>query len=106
MTTKGRCRLCHDEAPLQLSHVLPAFVTRWLRETSVGHIRMVETPNRRVQDGPKAHLLCTKCEQVFSGWEKAFAERIFEPFHASGVGETRVRYQDWALEFATSVSWR
>lgn len=69
-------------------------------------MRIATEPNRRVQDGIKAHLLCDTCEQLFSAWEKAFADQVFEPFHATGVGEARVRYQHWALKFASSVSWR
>jgi hypothetical protein len=49
---KGRCRLCGVESELQLSHVLPAFEIRWLRESSgSGHIRTAMSPNLRVQDG-------------------------------------------------------
>lgn len=86
------------------SHVLPAFVFRWLKAYSVtGHIRHTDTPNRRVQDGIKKPWLCELCEQRFSRYETAFATKLFHPWLK---GVERVRYGDWLLKFCVSVSWR
>jgi hypothetical protein len=42
---KGRCRLCYAESELQLSHILPAFAIRWLRDSSgTGHVRRSDSP--------------------------------------------------------------
>lgn len=100
------CRLCSQVRPLQESHVLPAFAIRWLKQTSVGHFRTVEEPNKRIQDGPKEYWLCEVCEQLFSRWETRFAQVIFSELSEHGPGETRPAYGDWALKFACSVSWR
>lgn len=100
------CRFCEAARPLKQSHILPAFVLRWLKESTPGAIRFGETPNRRVQDGVKADFLCEECEQQFSVWEKAFAERIFLPFHLREADQVAIEYGDWALKFAVSVSWR
>lgn len=100
------CRFCGAATPLRQSHILPAFVLRWLKETSPGAIRLAETVDRRTQDGVKIKLLCEVCEQTFSAWEKAFAERIFLPFHQRNADFEEIHYGSWALKFAASVSWR
>jgi hypothetical protein len=72
------CALCQQEKNLLKSHLVPAFVIRWLKETSAtGYIRNGTNPNRRVQDGVKNELLCWDCEQKFSKAERHFAENVF-----------------------------
>jgi hypothetical protein len=98
------CGFCGLNAPLHDSHVLPAFVYRWLKGGSgTGHIRNTDNPNRRVQDGLKLSWLCSACEQKFSRYETAFATKVF---HAWGEGREQLRYSDWLLKFCVSVSWR
>ncbi len=100
----GYCRLCKQEKELVESHIIPNFVYRWLKESSVtGHFRFGETINRRVQDGTKAYLLCGDCEQLFGAWENTFAKEIFVPLHEGGA--TKV-YGPWLLKFSVSISWR
>lgn len=101
----GNCRLCGREADLQLSHVLPAFAYRWLRDSSGGgHIRASNVPNKRVQDGLKFYWLCTDCEECFSRSETAFAGNLFHPYlKAPG---SIFPYSAWLIHFCTSVSWR
>ena len=101
---KEHCRLCRQEAELAESHIVPSFVYRWLKESSVtGHFRFGDTINRRVQDGIKTHLLCYDCEGLFAAWENAFAREIFVPLHEDGIMNT---YGPWLLKFSVSVSWR
>jgi len=66
-------------------------------------MRYGEAINKRVQDGEKAYLLCPDCEQKFSVWEKAFAEKVFTPINE---GNPLKNYGPWLLKFSTSVSWR
>lgn len=102
---RGQCRLCQDEAELQLSHILPAFTFRWLRETSGGgHIRLGSSPNHRVQDGPKRYWLCASCEGIFNRSETTFAGQLFHPYGSAPGG--RFIYRKWLLHFCASVSWR
>ena len=99
------CKLCLRDVPLRGSHIIPAFVFRWLRESSpTGHMRTSQTPNKRVQDGPTVPMLCDDCEGHFAAWEKEFAERVFMPLH-QGAPEPFV-YDEWGLKFAISISWR
>ena len=98
------CAFCGQKSPLKESHVLPAFIFRWLRNRSgSGHIRHTENPNKRVQDGLKLHWLCGDCETKFSKYETAFATKLFHPWHS---GQRKVTYSDWLLKFCVSVSWR
>lgn len=100
-----RCRLCQTDSDLQLSHILPAFTYRWLRESSGnGHIRNSVEPNKRVQDGLKRYWLCASCEGLFSRHETAFANRLFYPYLCESG--RAFPYSNWLLNFCTSVSWR
>ena len=100
----GCCGLCGKEKELQESHIIPSFVFKWLKESSVtGHFRHGETINKRVQDGTKHYLLCRDCEQLFGGWEDTFAKEVFMPLHQN---KPIKQYGRWLLKFSTSVSWR
>jgi len=100
----GICAFCGEHKSLRDSHVLPAFVYRWLRSRSgTGHIRNTENVNRRVQDGLKFPWLCGDCESHFNRYETPFATKIFYPWHS---GEYRIAYEEWLLKFCVSVSWR
>src|SRR3546814_8864574 len=73
----GQCRLCRDNRPLVMSHVIPAFVFRWQKRTG-GPIRCTDNFNQRVQDGPKEPWLCLECEQIFSRHEQKFSSLLME----------------------------
>jgi hypothetical protein len=99
------CRLCGTVAELQLSHIIPAFIFRWKRETSGGgYLRTGEAPNKRVQDGEKRYWLCKTCEDRFGRSETLFSAKLFYPYAADG--SVRVRYGSWMLSFAASLIWR
>jgi hypothetical protein len=101
----GICRLCQLPAELQESHIIPAFVFRWLKDTApTPFMRTSREPNRRVQDGLKRYWLCRDCEQVFGAWETQYASKIFYPITQS-EGH-RIHYDDWLLKFCVSISWR
>ncbi len=102
--TTPTCGLCGTETFLKESHVIPAFVPRFIKETSAtGYLRGYHVPNRRVQDLPTVRLLCEACEQRFSLAERRFAEVIFRPFND---GRLRFPYEEWLLYFAVSLAWR
>jgi hypothetical protein len=103
----ARCALCARIASVVDSHIVPKFVFRYLRQTSPGLIRSSDSPNRRQQDGPVIPLLCSDCEELFSGWEAAFADKVFRPLHEKKFfGIPQFQYGPWALKFAVSLSWR
>lgn len=105
MAAPSVCALCRSEASLLQSHILPAFVFRWLKETSgTGHVRSSLKPNVRVQDGLKKPWLCQSCESSLGSLERSFANTLFRPFAERNL--KRIRYGDWLLKFCISVSWR
>lgn len=103
--TSGICRLCEQSKTLVEGHVVPKFVFRRLKESSVtGHIRLGAQPNRRVQDGYKHYWLCKNCEGKLNGWETEFANALFHPMEKGSHND--VSYGPWLLKFCVSVSWR
>jgi len=107
MPNMGVCRLCEGVAEdLQLSHIIPAFAFRWLRESSGnGFLRSSDQPNLRVQDGPQEYWLCEECEGRLNRSETAFGNRFFFPY-LNGRSGGKFQYERWLLEFCTSLSWR
>lgn len=98
----GICRLCNQARPLMHSHVLPAFLYKWMKQA--GHIRHSQMPNRRIQDGMKRHWLCRGCEDIFNSFETPFATEIFHPYDRDR--SIKVRYGHWMPKFCASVAWR
>lgn len=100
----GKCALCGFERELRLSHLLPKFIFRWMRNTGGGFLRQAVNPNVRRQDGPKEHMLCDECEQRFSPSEKYFSEEIFYPY----LNERKMlfNYDERLIYFLISVLWR
>ena len=41
----GKCALCGEDKELQLSHIIPKFIGKYLKNTSIGNIRSHENPN-------------------------------------------------------------
>ena len=98
------CALCHNNDKLELSHIIPKFAIRYLKETSIGQLRSIDNPNSTIQDGEKRYLLCGECEDRFSEYEKKFPDNIFHPYFKQ---KRRAFYYDqWLHYFITSVCWR
>lgn len=98
------CALCRQPKKLELSHIVPKFVIRYLKKTSIGAIRNMENPDRVIQDGEKHYLLCGDCEDLFSTYETKFANTFFYPYMKDNVKE--FNYDSDVYYFLTSVSWR
>lgn len=101
----GTCALCDKEnVVLELSHIIPKFVIRYLKKISIGKIRTVGEPNAVAQDSEKHYLLCGDCEDRFNLSETLFADKVFRPFQFGRF--TSIDYDKWMHYFLTSVSWR
>ncbi|MEI7590112.1 MAG: hypothetical protein WCJ49_02170 [Deltaproteobacteria bacterium] len=108
MTSNQPCQLCCKETELCNSHIIPKFITNYLKDSSAtGFLRCSDsnTPNLRVQDGKKERMLCSDCEALFSTWETTFANKIFGPLN-NNDNIMPFKYESWLLKFAVSVSWR
>ena len=104
MRELGICRLCLQSGELRESHMIPKFVTDWMKETGTGYFRRATEPNLRMQDGPKQKLLCADCEGRFSKDEALFAERVFRPFIAEP--NRPISYEAFLMRFLVSICWR
>src|SRR3989304_9636938 len=101
----GTCALCRQQKDLRKSHIIPRFVSKWLKSTSAtGFLRGVVKPEMRRQDLPTFPMLCEECEQIFSKLESYFAREIFYPFMDEGKRD--IAYDGTLLRFIISLSWR
>lgn len=99
------CALCQKNPQSEDSHIIPAFVFRWLKKTSAtGFMRGSEDPNRRIQDGKKYPLLCEKCEDRLSVFEGTFSSEVFYPY--TQTKQIGLPYGEVGLKFFVSLVWR
>lgn len=98
------CALCGNNEKLELSHIIPKMVVRALKKSSVGAIRSTENPDQTVQDSEKHYMLCGKCEDLFSEYEKYFSDVMFQPYLKHE--KDRYDYDERLYYFLTSLSWR
>src|SRR5689334_14659561 len=102
-----QCALCKTGEAREQSHIVPAFVFRWLKQSSpTGYLRGTDEPNKRLQDGEKGPLLCDVCEDRFSKLETEFANKVFREVHHQMRGDLAFDYSDWLHRFCVSISWR
>lgn len=105
MCKKGICALCRKEKQLELSHIIPNFVSRRIiKKSPTGFMRNPNDPDKRLQDGSKLYLLCGECEDRFSRWETAFANKVFHPYKNNKLND--FEYKDWLSKFIISINWR
>jgi hypothetical protein len=99
------CPLCGSPHLEPTSHIIPAFVFDYLKESSgTGFMRAFPAPNLRVQGGVKQHLLCNEHENLLSRSEGEVAQRLFRPYHADT--SVAVSYDAWLIHFGASLCWR
>lgn len=90
---------------IKQSDIIPTFVQRWLKETSsTGRFRDVITPNIPKQKIQTVLLLCNRCEQGFSKYEKYFSENFFKPYLESY--NPQFEYTNQLQKFIISLAWR
>jgi len=102
----GECKLCKLDKDLQLSHIVPKSIYKWIKKTSgSGRMRRGSNMNVPVQDGLKFYLLCKECEQLFSPYEKYFMEEVFTKINDAECIST-FSYDSRLFYFLASVWWR
>ena len=104
-SNSAKCALCQAGGKPQVSHIIPRFVGKWLKESSAtGFLRAAKNLNVRLQDTTKMPLLCLDCEKRLSKFENYFARRIFYPYQEMGIQE--FSYDELLLKFIVSIGWR
>lgn len=78
-----KCALCQNERELRVSHILPKFAQRRIKENAragggrmLAHLAGREYP---VQNFAFEKLLCAECEHRFSVWENVGADFMRRP---------------------------
>lgn len=99
-----KCALCGKSGDMKLSHIVPDFVGRYLKKTSISGIRNTEKINKQAQDIEKHYILCGECEELFSAKERWFANYIFYPYFRDS--KDSFEYNENLHFFLTSLSWR
>ena len=99
------CALCKQEKELKNSHIIPRFVSKWLKDTSAtGLLRGVVEPDERIQDFRRIPLLCGDCENRLSDLETYFASEFFYPYLKTKA--KNFKYDIRLVKFVISLSWR
>ncbi len=104
---KKTCRLCKQDRELQKSHIIPKFVGKYLKKTSMtGFLSAIDSHGNigRTQDLFKKKLLCKNCESLISGFETYFEKTIFHPFNEGIIKSIPI--DEKIGKFAVSVSLR
>ena len=103
-----RCRLCQGEnVPLKESHIVSKMFFNAIKKKSpTGIMRQVSDPNKGLQDGIKAPLLCARCEELFSKYETYFSNNIYTKT-INVEGEIQFDSRDDRISyFLLSIAWR
>ena len=97
-----KCELCGSHSPLLRSHIIPAFVYRFVM-AGTSRFYNALSPKKFVQGGERVHLLCQQCESCISLFEREFQTAFFPE---SGIASLPVNYGSGLYRFCCSVSWR
>jgi hypothetical protein len=62
MDKRSKCNFCGKDTQLQLSHIIPKFVSRWAKDTSPGFFRNTKNHNVREIWGHFPYLCLTICD--------------------------------------------
>ena len=109
-----KCRLCHGSGPLRRSHIVPEFLYESMYDVKHRfHVLSIipSQENALKQKGLYEELLCDRCEQLLSKWERyaslvlkggvpLSARREGNLWHVSGID-----YKQFKL-FQLSILWR
>lgn len=97
-----KCELCGSQTQLLRSHIIPAFVYRYVM-AGTGRFYNALSPKKFVQGGERVHLLCQQCESYISLFERDFQTAFFPQ---AGFASLPINYGSGLYRFCCSVSWR
>ena len=103
MTVLGKCSLCLETAELQLGHVMPKFVTKFMKKHSSTPQRLRGVEMTPLQDSQKRYMFCHPCEHLLAKDESTFRNRVMSE---GSLSSPVVQYQDWLLRFAAGLLFR
>ena len=105
MNLRQECILCKRVRNLQLSHLIPRFVTKYLKQIgSSGYIR--NQLGIRTQDTPKMYILCHDCEEKLSIFETYFSKTFLKRIVLNPGSQISIEYNYNLKRFILTMSWR
>lgn len=78
--TPTKCALCKEEKELMKSHIIPSLVYKRIRSNKHSRFRSLDNIEKVLQDGEKRPMLCHECEELFSSFERLFANKYLDVF--------------------------
>lgn len=82
-----QCAFCTFQPPIRNSHVVPAFIVRFLKANSPTGFLLNSWARSTQLDGFKGPYLCRNCDNVvFSQWENRFKQLVFDRLQAGNPG--------------------
>lgn len=113
-----RCALCQTEGPLNNSHVIPEFLYRSLYDDKHRFHQISTTPEKAnvfLQKGLREPLLCERCEQRLSVWERYMSlvlnggvglgvRRVENRLHLSELDYRKLKLFQLSILWRASVS--
>lgn len=91
------CRLCLRDEPLQKSHIIPKWIWKPLKADEgwfYGLYNEQDSPEHRLQDGPKELLLCWDCEQQIGKYERYVRQLLYGKPEEGDIGLRKERFED------------
>ena len=91
------CRLCLGSKPLQESHIIPRWIWKPLKADEgwfYGLFSEQDSPERKLQDGPKELLLCWDCEQQIGKYERYVRQLLYGKPEEGDTGLQKERFDD------------
>ncbi|MCD9505793.1 hypothetical protein [Photobacterium phosphoreum] len=107
----GKCRLCNEEAKLQMSHIIPRSLIKDVKDgDSQLHVFSYTSAPTYSNADPKELLLCKCCEQyISSNYEQYGTQLIKRPKniikHNDRIEFKEFDYKKWYLYYL-SIIWR
>ncbi|TAL69526.1 MAG: hypothetical protein EPN82_06750 [Bacteroidetes bacterium] len=105
----GICALCKNESYLQISHLVPKFVHRILKNNDQTMIKVDNIGERKVQDSMKEYLLCSNCEMIMNKYETYVANFIHKGIKNLKEHQfyfiANINYKNFKL-FYLSILWK
>src|ERR1035437_10142804 len=110
----GKCRLCLKKTDLKYSHIIPEYFYKPMYDDKHRFMQITtvpEEPTTFIQKGIREYLLCEKCEQQFSVYERYASQSYYhiESDNTTQNGNIFVAEKvDYALMklFQLSILWR
>lgn len=102
--TSTKCALCKEEKELMKSHIIPSLVYKRIRSNKHSRFRSLDNIEKVLQDGEKRPMLCHECEELFSSFERLFANKYLDVF--INTNKIPKITGGWLDNYILTVAWR